>query len=391
MSTNNLTYSGSGVNYDNMDPFKISAQIAARVTARMLERFGFSEIEWSRGESAYLIDCIDFIIAIVEEGLGTKNRVANAMHKLTGKVYDAAVSKDTIAMIVNDMITLGALPMVVAMHLAVGDSAWFNDKERSEAIIKGWKEACIEAGCTWGPGETPTLKQIIYPGEAVMSGSAVGIIKNRNKMITPRIADGDAMMFFESSGIHANGLTLAQLIATRKDPFFRKLLHLFFPKQFPLQELTHGYLTKLSNGESYGEALLKPTHLYVKFIEDCMNTGIDIHYLVNITGHGWRKLMRARETFTYVVEELPTQLPIFAFIEEHGPVTKKESYGNLNKGVGFAMYIPQSDVSKVLELAKTTSTPYRVYKAGFISKSDTKKVIIKPEGIEFSEKELQVR
>ena len=386
-----VTYAGTGVNYASMDPFKIAAQIAARLTAGTIKRFGFTEIEASRGESAYLVDCVDFILAIVEEGLGTKNLVADEVKKLTGKSHYASISQDTVAMIVNDMITLGALPISVAMHLAAGDSAWFNDQERCAELIKGWKEACIASGCTWGGGETPTLKGIVNPGTVVLSGSAVGMIRDRNKMITPKIKDGDRILIFESSGIHANGLTLARTIAERKDSLIRKLLNFFFPKKFPLRALSDGYLTKLSNGESYGEALLKPTHLYVKFIEECMNANIDIHYLVNITGHGWRKLMRAQETFTYFINELPTQLPIFAFMEKYGPVDKKESYGNLNNGAGFAMYVPQSEVEKVLKLAQMLKTPFRVFDAGYIKKSETKKVVINPVGITFSEDELQVR
>lgn len=41
----------------------------------------------------------------------------DAMYRLTGKSYYDHIAQDTVAMIVNDMITLGALPLSVAMHL----------------------------------------------------------------------------------------------------------------------------------------------------------------------------------------------------------------------------------------------------------------------------------
>ena len=65
-------------------------------------------------------------LAHVEEGLGTKNLVADAMYRLyrTRSYYDH-IAQDTVAMIVNDMVTLGALPLAVAMHLGAGSSDWF--------------------------------------------------------------------------------------------------------------------------------------------------------------------------------------------------------------------------------------------------------------------------
>ena len=55
------------------------------------------------------------------------------------------------------------------------------------------------------------------------------------------------------------------------------------------------------------------------------------------------------------------------------------------------MYVPQSEVEKVLKLAQMLKTPFRVFDAGYIKKSETKKVVINPVGITFSEDELQVR
>ncbi len=386
-----LTYTGSGVNYDLMDPFKRQAQLAARETANTLLRFGYKEIEASRGESAYLVDIGNMILAIVEEGLGTKNIVADNYDEAQTRSSYATIAQDTVAMIVNDMITLGALPVSVAMHLAVGDSRWFNDATRVEALVEGWKNACIASGCTWGCGETPTLKGIINPDHAVLSGSAVGIIRDKSKMIIPRIADNDAILFAESLGINANGLTLARAIADRTDSPFKILANLLFPKKFPLRELAYGYDTELPDGQTYGEALLQPTHLYVKLIEACQEADVDLHYLVNITGHGWRKLMRAPGLFTYIVTELPTKREIFEFMIKHGPMDRKEAYGNLNMGAGFALYVPQSDVQKVISISKEINTPYRVYQAGYIKESKQRTVVIKPENITFKGEELQVR
>lgn len=364
-----MTYKETGVNYDIMDPFKKIAQLAGRETAGNLLRFGFSESDWSRGESCYLIDIGDAYLGHVEEGLGTKNLVADAMYKLTGKSYYDQIAQDTVAMIVNDMITLGALPLSVAMHLAVGDSSWFDDEKRCRDLVEGWKKACLLGRCAWGGGETPTLKSIIIPETVVLSGSAIGIVRPKKQLITANIQHGDVIVFVESSGIHANGLTMARKIA---------------------EKLPDGYLTKLSDGRTYGETLLDPTHIYVGLIEDCLNCcGVKIHYTVNITGHGWRKLMRATQPFAYIVECLPKQLSIFKFLQKYGPIDDMEAYGNFNMGAGFALYVPEKDIEKVQKIAKNLG--FCALYAGHIEQCDTKKVAIKPKNLEYLGSTLNVR
>ncbi len=365
-----MTYAGTGVSYDAMDPFKRMAQLAARETASNIARLSggeFKEFEPSRGESAYLIEAAKSYLAHVEEGLGTKNLVADRMYVLTGKSYYDQIAQCTVAMIVNDLVTLGAVPLSVAMHLAAGTSDWFNDENRTRDLIEGWKNACNLARCTWGGGETPTLKGIIVPGTVVLSGSAIGIVKPKERLIAGPIQHGDRIVIIESSGIHANGLTLARTIA---------------------DNLPEGYLTKLSDGRTYGEALLDPTHIYVGLVEDCLDRGVDIHYAVNVTGHGWRKLMRATQPFTYVIDMLPTQLPIFDFLQQHGPVDDREAYGNLNMGAGFALYVSENDARHVIGVAQELGL--RAFVAGHIEHGD-KKVVIRPKGLEYAGETLAVR
>lgn len=374
-----MTYAGVGVDYDTMDPFKRMAQLAGRETAGNIRRLNggeFTEFEPSRGESAYLIEAMKSYFAHVEEGLGTKNLVADAMYALTGKSYYDHIAQCAVAMIVNDIITLGALPLSVAMHLAVGTSKWFDDRARCQDLVNGWKRACDLAQCVWGGGETPTLKGVVVPESVVLSGSAMGLVKPKERLIKPEnIRHGDAIVIMESSGIHANGLTLAREIATR---------------------LPNGYLTTLPDGRTYGETLLDPTHIYVRAMEALLDNGINVHYAVNITGHGWRKLMRATQPFKYVVDYLPTQLPIFNFLQEHGPISDKEAYGNLNMGAGFAVYVPEAQVERTLQVLEPYSDRnfpdhFMSLWAGHIENSDIKKVVIKPKGIEYLGLTLGVR
>jgi phosphoribosylformylglycinamidine cyclo-ligase len=178
-----LSYTGSGVDYGSLDPAKLLAQRAAASTAGALARFGFAEVPGSRGESAYVWEEPDAYRAFVIEGLGTKSLVADAMRSVTGRTYYDAVAHDTVAMIVNDVIVVGAEPQVVTAYWAVGESAWFDDRARTADLVRGWTEACAECGATWGGGETPALAGIIAPGTIDLGGACVGVVRQKERLV----------------------------------------------------------------------------------------------------------------------------------------------------------------------------------------------------------------
>src|SRR5690606_25792896 len=140
---------------------------------------------------AYLLETPVEYLAHVEEGLGTKNLVADAVQKLTGKShYYHAIGIDTVATIVNDLITCGALPISIAMHAAVGDAAWFEDQDRASDLAAGFAEGCRRAGAVWGGGETPALRGMVEPHAIVLAGSAIGRINPKDNRIKGDVAAG---------------------------------------------------------------------------------------------------------------------------------------------------------------------------------------------------------
>lgn len=364
-------YAAAGVNYLDLDPFKKAAQEAALGTTNnfTLAEGGhkFCEYGPSRGGSAHLFETPTTYIATVNEGLGTKNLVADEMYRLTDRLYYGNVAQCTVAMIVNDMITSGALPAVVAMHIAAGNSEWFKDGKRAQDLINGWKKACDLSRCIWGGGETPALRGVVFPGTVALSGSATGIIYPKENLIKGDICPGDSIVIIESSGIHANGLSLARDVA---------------------ENLPDGYLTKLSDGRTYGDTLLDPTHIYVGLIAECLAAGIRPHYAENITGHGWRKFMRPNKPFTYIIETLPTQQLIFDFIQSQKGLSDEHAYGNFNMGAGFALYLPDAQVDKVVSIAK--GLDLRAFKAGHVADGE-KKVVIEPKNLVFKAESLDLR
>jgi phosphoribosylformylglycinamidine cyclo-ligase len=366
-----LSYGGSGVDYGLIDPLKVAAQRAAASTAVHLDAHGFSEVQASRGESAYVVDVGPFYLASIVECLGSKALVADAMEKLTGKTAYAAIAQDTIAMAVNDIITVGATPLVVQAYWAAGGSDWFADTARSAALLEGWKRACDFCGIAWGGGETPALAGIVEAGRIDLAAACTGIVSPKNRLsVGDHLAVGDAIVLLASSGIHANGLSLARQLAER---------------------LPRGYLTPLGASAvpiSFGEALLEPTLLYSPITEAVFKTGVRPHYAANITGHGWRKLMRHRADFVYRIHTLPDVPPVLKFIQTEAKMSDRDAYATFNMGAGFALFVAAEDAERTAAAARKTGVDAWV--AGTVE-AGHKKLIIEPLGIEYEGEELGLR
>ncbi|HXG17954.1 MAG TPA: AIR synthase-related protein [Methylomirabilota bacterium] len=363
-----LTYEQAGVDYAKIDPLKIMAQQAARATAKNLVAVGVTEVEESRGESAYVIDVGDFYLASITECLGTKALVADAMRGLTAKTYYDNIAQDTLAMAINDIITVGARPVSVHAYWATGGSEWFADEQRIRDLVEGWRRTCDLAKVAWGGGETPSLSGVVADGAIDLAASCVGIISPKDRLtVGKQLQVGDAIVLLESSGIHANGVSLARKLAT---------------------QLPDGYGSRLADGRLYGAALLEPTIIYAPLIEALFAAGVTIHYMANITGHGWRKLMRHPAALTYRVTTLPPVPTVLQFLVEKTGLGMDEAYASLNMGAGFALFVPPAEAQHVVEIAAQQGI--KAYLAGRVEAGE-KQVVIEPLGIVYEGERFQLR
>lgn len=338
-----LTYTQAGVNYDVLDTFKRACQEAAATTTPLLKRHGFKEPEAIRGESCYLIETPDEYLAHVEEALGTKVMVADAYYRLTGRSLYAHVAIDDVSTIVNDLVASGASPVAVAMYAAVGDDVFFSDATRSRDLAAGFAEGCRRAGAAWSGGETQTLKGMISSGTCVLGGSAIGRIFPKSNRVKNQVQKGDAIIFLASSGVQTNGLTLCRAVADR---------------------LPEGYLTRLADGRTYGEALLDPSVIYAGFMSACQAAGIDLHYTAHMTGHGWRKLMRLDAPWVYRIDVTGTPQPVFDLIARTAGLSHREMYETFNMGVGWAAWTSAADADRCVAVARQAG--YTAWQAGVV-------------------------
>ena len=272
-------YSSAGVDYEALDAGKRSALTEAMATSGLLAALGGRAVDESRGEPAFVFELEGRAFGFVVEGLGTKSIIARQVEEQLGVDAFDNVAYDTVAAIVNDLCCVGALPMVVNAYFATGSSEWYRREDRHAALLTGWREACVDAGAAWGGGESPSLPELVHGPDIELAGSAVGLVPDgRPAILGGELAPDDEIVLVESNGLHANGSSLARLIASR---------------------LPDGYGTRLPSGRSFGEALLDRSAIYVGLVRELLTAGIGVHYLSHITGHGLLKLMRPRRELTY--------------------------------------------------------------------------------------------
>lgn len=355
------------VNYSQADPLKILAQKEGLATANNMP-FGFQEVEGTRGESAYVFQMGEQWGAFVQEGLGTKSLIAQAIYEKTGQSHFAAIAQDTVACIINDLVSVGATPVVLNAYWSSSSYEWLTDQKLAEDFIKGWRVACDLSRVVWGGGETQSLPGVVVEGALEFAGSGFGVIKSEKHQVQGKnLQAGDAIVLIESSGPHANGISLIREIAAG---------------------LPDGYQTKMADETLFGEAALTPTHIYAELVQALQAANLDIHYLSNITGHGWRKLMRAEIDFTYAITVVPPAQEIFSFIGEQAGNDTREMYGNYNMGTGYAVYLPTEQAKMAVKIAEAVNL--KAWVAGSVE-AGPKQVIIEPLNLTFAGDSLEVR
>jgi phosphoribosylformylglycinamidine cyclo-ligase len=174
-------------------------------------------------------------------------------------------------------------------------------------------------------------------------------------------------LLFRSKGINASGISLARAIAKR---------------------VSGGYGAKLSDGTLYGEAILTKCNIYAKVIEDLLDGNIDIHYMNYISGHGMRKIMRARGNFTYVVEKLFDPQEAFLFIQKHANIDDYEMYQTYNMGQDYVIFLPTKDMERAKRIVEENG--FLGIDAGYVEEGP-RQVIVKPKNLVFKGETLDLR
>ncbi len=277
------------------------------------------------------------------DGVGTKLKLAFLMDK-----HDT-VGIDCVAMCVNDIICSGAFPLFFLDYLAVGK----NKPERIEAIVSGVTEGCRQAGCALIGGETAEMPGFYGEEEYDLAGFVVGMADAEKMIDGSTLEEGDLLIGLASSGVHSNGFSLVR-------------------KVFGIDDHPARLMEKIPelNG-TLGEALLRPTRIYVKAVKCLLSHGVHVKAISHITGGGLYenvpRMMKDGLTARIDVASFPV-LPIFERIAQEGQIPLRDMYNTFNMGLGMVLAIPKEEVGVAKEAL--TRAGERAYIVGSVVKGD---------------------
>ena len=254
------------------------------------------------------------------DGVGTKLKLAFDMDK-----HDT-IGIDAVAMCVNDILAQGAIPLFFLDYIACGK----NDPSQIEAIVKGVADGCREAQAALVGGETAEMPGFYKEGEYDIAGFAVGAAEKEDLINPENTKPGQAVIGIPSTGFHSNGFSLIRKVL--KDE------NISLDDDF--------------NGETIGEALLRPTKIYAKEVKTLLEN-VKVAGISHITGGGFiENLPRAlKKGLGMKIYRDSYEVPaIFKFIEVKGKIDHDEMYQVFNMGVGLAVIVDDADKQKVLDL-----------------------------------------
>lgn len=258
------------------------------------------------------------------DGVGTKLKLAFLMDK-----HDT-IGEDCVAMCANDVICTGASPMFFLDYMALGK----NIPEKVATIVAGVAEGCKKANCSLIGGETAEMPGFYPVDEYDLAGFCVGIVDKKKIIDNKTIEIGDKVIGLKSSGVHSNGFSLVR-------------------KVFDVnKENLNEYVESL--GCTVGEALLKPTKIYVKSILKLIEQ-VKVKGISHITGGGFYENMprMLREGVALKIDKNSYEVPpIFKLIAERGNIPERDMYNTFNMGIGMAIIVPKNEVEKSLKILK---------------------------------------
>lgn len=259
------------------------------------------------------------------DGVGTKLKIAFLMDR-----HDS-IGIDCVAMCVNDVVCSGAKPLFFLDYIALGK----NVPEKVADIVSGVAEGCVQAGCALIGGETAEMPGLYRQDEYDLAGFAVGIADEAKMLHRERVKPGDTLIGLYSSGLHANGFSLARKVLQVENADLCR----------PVASL---------GGRSLGETLLTPTRIYVKPVLSTL-AHAEIRSAAHITGGGfYENIPRClpRGCMAVVNAKAWSPPPIFELIQRRGDIPEKEMYATFNMGVGLCLVASGNQSDRALAALK---------------------------------------
>ena len=268
------------------------------------------------------------------DGVGTKIKVAieSGRHDTIGHCL--------VNHCVNDILAQGAVPLFFLDYVAFG----VLDPAVAEAIVSGVAAGCRENACALIGGETAEMPGLYTPPDYDLAGFIVGTVEEAAALGPDRVRAGDAIIAFESTGLHTNGYSLARRIVKER-------MGLGMHDEFPGED-----------GATVADVLLRVHRSYLPILRPHLDR---LHALAHITGGGIPgNLNRALPaTVDAVVRQDSWMVPnVFRQLAAAGGVPLDEQFRAFNMGVGLMAMVDRADSGAVL--ASATEAGVRAWVAG---------------------------
>ena len=279
-------------------------------------------------------DMEDPVLLSGTDGCGTKVKLAFLLDK-----HDT-IGIDAVAMCVNDVACAGGEPLFFLDYIACGK----NYPEKIATIVSGVAEGCKQSGAALIGGETAEHPGLMPEDEYDLAGFAVGVVDRKDLITGENIKPGDTLIGIASTGVHSNGFSLVRKVFCMTT------------------EALNTYYDCL--GETLGEALIRPTRIYVKALKNVKEAGVTLKGCSHITGGGFYEnipRMLPEGVRAVVRKDSYPVLPIFRMLQEEGNIAEEMMYNTFNMGLGMIIAVDPADVDKTMEAIKAAGdTPYVV-------------------------------
>jgi phosphoribosylformylglycinamidine cyclo-ligase len=256
------------------------------------------------------------VLVMSTDGVGTKVLIARQAGR-----FDT-VGEDLVNHSVNDILVHGAQPVAFLDYIA---GAALNE-DVVAALVDGVARGCRAHGMALAGGETAQMPDLYAEGDFDLAGTIVGVVEEDAALHGDRIAPGDVLLGYASTGLHTNGYTLAR--------------HVLFERAgLGLGDELPG------TGGTVADALLAVHRSYVPAVRPVLD---QLHGLAHITGGGIpgnlvRVLPEGRQARVRPgAWPIP---PLFRFIQRAGDVSTGEMRDVFNLGIGMIAVLPSRAVA----------------------------------------------
>lgn len=269
------------------------------------------------------------VLVASADGVGTKLEVARQVGR-----YDT-VGVDLVAMLVDDLVCVGAEPLFLLDYVAVGAL----NPALLEELVSGIARGCRIAHTALLGGETAEHGGVMKPDELDVAGFAVGIVERGSELGPHLVRGGDVLVGLASPGLRSNGYTLARSILATS--------------QAALHEPAYEGAER-----SLGDELLVESVIYAPTVLAMVGELAGaVHACAHVTGGGilGNVVRILPPSLDAVIEMSSFSTPeIFFEIQRRGRVSADEMVRVFNCGIGMVVAIEAGVADAALEVARST-------------------------------------